>query len=158
MTATDSAIRDRVLTLIEEIVPTSLSHDRFIRYRNEGDGDFHSFAQTAPQIRRFQVRDTGDEQLPQVSNTLVEEIETEMLILVAYPQNARASKTNALGRDDVMGDDWKAINYAIGIAGRGNFSGANDCTPLGCTKTIDRAGKVDFLTIKARFLYWRSTT
>ena len=157
-TATAKAIRNRVLDLVEAITPTSLSGDAFRRYRNEGGGDFHAFAQSAPQIRRFQVRDTGDDAPPSVSDMLVEERILDLDVTVAYPQDSRAGSTNALGRDDIIAEDWKAIDNAIGWLGAGNFSGAYDCTPLGATKSVERAGKVDFLIVKARFQFWRTTT
>ena len=64
----------------------------------------------------------------------------------------------ALDRDDLMVQDWKKLDFAIGICGGGNFSGSNDCTPMGCTKTVERDGKVDFLVIRAKFMFWCATT
>lgn len=156
--STDDAIRDRILTLIEALTPTSLAGDKFRRYRNEGDGDFHAFAQDNPQLRRFQARDTGEDAPPAVSNMITEERELHLDITISYPQTARTGRNNALDRDDVMIEDWKKIDFAIGICGGGNFSGTNNCTPLGCTKSVERVGKVDFLVIRAQYRYWRSTT
>ena len=160
MTATAEAIRDRVITLIEAQTPTLLPHDRFRAYRNEGGADLFDWAQknTAGAFRRTQVRALGEDQPPAVSNMLVEERILELQVAIAYPQDARAGRNNALDRDDAIVADWKKIDFAIGICGGGNFSGSADCTPLGCTKSIERVGKVDFLMIKARFQFWCSTS
>jgi len=158
VTATAEAIRDRAIALIKALTPTKLTGNRFDPYRNEGAGDFISFAQDTPQFRRFQARDVGDDAPPAVSNTQVEERELTLEVRVSYPQTARTGRDNALDRDDAIVADWKLIDHAIGILGAGNFSGANDCTPLGATKSVERVGKVDFLVVRARFRFWCSTT
>lgn len=156
MTATAEAIRDRCIALIEAIAPTLFTKDAFRRYRNEGKGDFAAWASAnaAACRRRFQARDVGDDQTPPVSNLVAEERFLDLQIMVAYPQDSRAGRDNALDRDDVIVGDWKKIDFAIGVYGAGNFSGVNNCTPLGASKTVDRVGDVDFLIIKARYQYW----
>jgi hypothetical protein len=159
-TATLEAIRDRILTVIEGITPSSLSSDKFRRYRNEGEGNFAEWAEKNPAgaFRRFQVREVGDDELPDVSDTTTERVQATLEILVAYPQNHRTGPANAMDRDDVMNQDWKAINAAVGIYGRGNFSSSHDCVPLGCTKSVERVGKVDLLVVRMRVQYVRSVT
>lgn len=157
--ATQESIRDRIYTLIEALAPTSLTKDKFRRYRNEGGADFEGFAEKDPAaaFRRVQVREVGDDEPPLVSNTTVERVRVRYHVVIAYPQTHRYGPNNAMDRDDVMNQDWKSINYAIGIYGRGNFSGANDCTPLGAVKSREQSGAVDYLVIAAEYEYQRAT-
>lgn len=159
-TATLEAIRDRVYTLIESQTPPSLTRDKFRRYRNEEGANFRDWAdsQLAGAFRRFQVREASDDNLPDVSDTTVERVRTTLEILVAYPQTARTGPANAMDRDDVMNQDWKLINAAVGIYGRGNFSGSYDCVPLGCVKSVEHGSKVDMLVVRMAVEYVRALT
>jgi hypothetical protein len=158
--ATAETIRDQVIVLLEALPPTSLTRDAFRRYRNEEGADFTAWAEknAAAAFRRFQVRQVGQDGAPDVSNTQFEAVELELEIRIAYPQTARYGAQNAMDRDKVRNQDWERINFAVGIYGRGNFSGTNDCTPLGAVETREAGGKIDFLVVTARFRYQRSTT
>lgn len=157
--ATAEAIRDRVLAIIEALAP-SPARPPFLRYRNEGNAKFPDWAQKNPgaALRRLQARDDGRDQDPDVSSLIEEDQQLLIIIEIAYPQTSRLGHEAALDRDDVMRDDYKLINFAIGLAGRANFSGGNDCTPLGCSKRVDEGIGIDMMVIEARFRYWRSTT
>lgn len=158
--ATAEAIRDRIYTLLESLTPTSLSADKFRRHRNELGADFDAWAEknAAGALRRFQVREVGDDELPLVTNTTTERVRLRVSIRIAYPQTHRYGSANAMDRDDVINQDWLKINYTIGIYGRGNFSSTNDCTPLGCVKSRETGTTVDYLVVTADFEYERSTT
>jgi hypothetical protein len=156
--ATQEGIRDRVIALIEALVPSLLSSDRFRSARNEYGADFQSWADQNPAAawRRFQVREVGDDAPPEVSSITEERVRLQLELVVAYPQGHRAGPRNAMDRDDAINADWKLINAAIGMYGRANFSGAHDCTPLGATKTRDAGQKVDFLVVRAQYEYQRA--
>ncbi len=156
--ATVEAIRDQCCTLVEAITPTSLSSDKFRRWRNEGNADFVDAMEKNPTaaFRRFQIRQRGTDELPLVSDTTTERIELTLEWRGAYPQSARYGNANAMDRDDVINQDWKSINYKIGLYGRGNFSSTNDCTPLGATMEMDHGAGVDYLVLTVRFEYERS--
>lgn len=158
--ATAEAIRDRLYTLVEGITPTSLSADKFRRYRNEDAAGFDEWAEKNPgaAFRRVQIREVGDDEPPLVSNMDTERVRVTFEIRIPYPQTHRYGPANAMDRDDVANQDWRAINYKIGIYGRSNFSGSYDCTPLGAVKSRDAGGKIDYLVITADFEYERSTT
>lgn len=158
--ATAEAIRDRILTLIESLTPTSLSADKFRRFRNELDADFDEWAEKNPAgaFRRFQVREVGEDGEPSVSDTTQETVIVEYEIRIAYPQTHRYGASNGMDRDDVRKQDWKKIKHTIGCDGRGNFSGTHDCTPLGASEQREAGGKVDYSVIRARFEYTRLTT
>lgn len=156
--ATAAAIRDRVIQLIEWVDPVSLTGTRFRRYRNEWGADFNEASEKNPagMFRRFQVRNLGNDEPPEVSNMVHEERRLALEILIAYPQDHRAGRDNALDRDDIIEEDWDYIDFNIGICGRANFSGTHDCTPIGCTKEIERGGVVDFMVIRAEFIFQRA--
>jgi len=160
MASTQAAIRDRVRALIESLTPTTLSADKFRSSRNEAGADFQSWAESNPAaaLRRFQARFDGSEDPPEVSNTDADLRHATMVILIAYPHTARYGADQAMDRDDVVQQDFKKIEQAIGIYGRANFSGAFDCTPLGNEgapmKDTDRGTSVDFLRITARFSFY----
>ena len=156
--ATAETIRDRSIQLIEWTDPPSLTSTRFRRYRNEGGADFRDWAEKnlAASFRRFQVRNLGNDEPPTISNTDFEERRLSLQILIAYPQTNRAGSDNALDRDDIIEQDWDYIDFNIGLCSRGNFTGTYDCTPLGCTKEIERGSVCDFMVIRAEYLYKRA--
>lgn len=148
-TTTEAAIRDRMITVISGLTPVSLA-DRFAEYRNEGDGDFVTWASKNPDAawRRFQVRDNGDDTLPLVSNDSMDEHLVTFVILVAYTQSSRAGAKNALDRDRVMKEDQHAFERSIGLGGAANFATPNPDASLRSSKTKRVILKgVDFLQI-----------
>jgi hypothetical protein len=153
-------IRDRAIAVIGALVPNHPLNARFIKYRNEGDGDFVAWCESVPGacFRRFQVRQTGDEG-PPVSNTDTEERKLTLTVTVAYPQNARTGPDQALDRDDIIDEDFKQLDFAVGIYGRVNFSAPYpDAMPLGMIKTIVHGQAVDFLVLEEVFVYQRLTS
>lgn len=126
-TTTSSAILDTMLSVVEALTPTSLPGDKFRRYRNEGAGNFEDWAEAEPAsaFRRFQIRDTGAEDPPLVSDTTTAETLRTFTALVAYPHNSRTGPKNALDRDRVMTEDQHQIESAIGLFGGANFADAS---------------------------------
>lgn len=144
-----------MLTLVEAIVPALGQPTRFKRFLNEGDADFREWAQGNPAscFRRFQIRDTGDEDMPDVTNTDREAIIMPYHALVSYAQDARGGKTNALGRDDIMSSDRKQLLHAIGLSGYVNFP---DATCLFHKATRIEGKGVDFIAIELRYRFYRA--
>ncbi len=158
---TSEGIRDRIIALITAITPAAPVTPAFRAYRNEEGGDFRAFAaaNAAGALRRFQVRDNGEDHGVTVSNTDYDEREATFTVLIAYPQNARAGRQNAMDRDDCSDADFHKLDYAIGIYGRANFTVAtlSDCTPLGLEKVgVEHGQGVDFLVLRGTFRYLRS--
>lgn len=156
--STVEAIRDRVITLIEQVDPVVLTSTRFRRHRNEGGAVFRDVVEKTPagSLRRFQVRNLGSEDVPSVTNMDFREQLLALEIVVAYPQDHRAGRENAMDRDDMIESDWGEIDMNIGICGRGNFGSTYDCTPMGATKEIERGAVCDFLVIRAEYLFKRA--
>lgn len=155
---TQATIRDRIHTLLEALDLPWDVRTRLRRYRNEGDGDFTTWAEAnaAGALRRLQVRADGTEDPPEVSNTDSDMRHCTFIVRVAYPQSGRYGTDGALDRDDVMDQDFGEIEKMIGIYGRGWFFSTHDCTPLGALKETEVGAGVDFLIVRARFSYYRS--
>jgi hypothetical protein len=158
---TAESIRDRAIAVIGALTPGHLFGARYAKYRNEGKGDFVEWALANPAaaLRRFQVRTTDDEP-PGTSNTDYEERRVKLTITVAYPANARTGPDQALDRDDIITEDYKQLDFAVGVYGRANFSPPNpDAMPLGFSpQNIVRGGAVDFLVIEEWLTYQRLTS
>lgn len=156
--ATAESIRDRIRTVIEYIDPVSDFSVKFRRYRAENGVRFRDAMEAAPAacLRRFHVRNVSTEDLPLVSNIDFAQYQLDLEIEIAYPRTNRFGPDGALDREDVIDQDWKEIDFNIGICGRANFAGTFDCTPIGCTpKNVDEGEAVDFLTFRASYLYTR---
>jgi len=156
---TAELIRDHIIELVEAITPTLLLGDKFERYLNEGDADFVTWCAAHPEsvFRRFQVRDTGDDHPPDISNLDVESRLVTFEIRVAYPQTSRYGKNNALDRDDVMSADQHQIEHTVGLCGYANFTGAsapNAAWVEGATRR-DQDGGIDFLVITQTMRFYR---
>ncbi len=160
MTATVAAIRDRAHDVLETLELPHESRTRLRRYRNEGDGNFQTWAESNPSgcLRRFQIRSDGTEQPPEVSNTDVDMRHVTLVVRVAYPHSQRYGVDGALDRDDVIDADFGEIEKVVGIYGRQFYSGSHDCTPLGIVdgREMEIGTSVDFLVLRARFSYYRS--
>ena len=158
-TSTAAAIRDRAITVIKAIVPSSDSTLHFIPFENEFAADFRYAMNGAPDggHRRFQVRTTGLGRGPTVTNSDVEERILELEVVVAYPQDHRWGADNALDRDDVMEQDRNLIETEIGVRGAANFTASTaDACWLDADFEIpfERDSACDFLVIRQRMSYW----
>ncbi len=162
-TTTPSAIRDRIYTVIEALTPGSLAGDKFHRYRNEGGANFEKWAEAHPTAarRRFQVRKHGTVPPADVSNCDVERRIVTFKVRVAYPQTSRDGDAGAMDRDDAIDHDQQAIEYAIGMCGRANFSSSVDATyPDACwlpeqDMEVIAGDGVDFLEMTLAYSYNR---
>lgn len=158
-TTTPAAIRDRAITVIEALVPST--DVRFRAYRNEGGADFQQWCEDNPAScrRRFQVRTEGGTLTPPVSDTLVEEHQVTLVILVAYPQTNRDGRDAALDRDDTLDVDAFQIDKAIGMLGKANFTPPTyaDATWIEGSPADRIVGDAaDFLELRLTYIYKRS--
>lgn len=158
--STPEAIRDRAITVITALTPASGSDVKFVAYRNEGGADFRAWAEQNPDAcrRRFQVRSRGGTETPPVSNTVIDEHQVTLTVLVAYPQTGRDGAGQALDRDDTLDADAFQIDKAIGMLGAANFtpSTADACWISGSPADREEGDGVDFLVLELTYLYWRT--
>lgn len=150
-----------MIVLIESISPSILSSDRFRHSQDEGDGDFATWAETNPPgaFRRFQVRDAGVDEPPEITDLRASLLKATLVITVAYPHTARAGREWARDRDDCIDEDWRKILLAIGPGhGAANFFGAHDCAVVSCTKGVEIGETCDLLTATADLHYYLDLT
>lgn len=160
VTTTVEAIRDRILEVLEGETPRLLAGDRFVRYRNEADGDFVAWAEAFPTaaLRRVQVRDTGEDEPPEVTGGGIAWRTVILEILVAYPQTGRAGEKNALDRDRVIEEDIDQIAHAVGRWGAGRFvAPAAEAAWEGSDETVAVGNGVDFLIIRQKMGFWATS-
>lgn len=124
-TTTAAAVVTRTIAVIRGLVPTVLAGDEFREYRNEDDFIDAMEANPTGALRRFEVRDTEEDEEPDHSEVNIEEQVITIEVTVAYPHTARYGAEQALDRDDCMKADEELIVDAIGPRGRGNFSAVN---------------------------------
>lgn len=158
MTTTSAAIRDRMLTVVEAVVPASHSGQRFARHREEMDFRAWADANPAACLRRFSVRDLGDARPALVSNTDVELVRAIFEVVIAYPLNFRfGTGTAALGLEDVVDQDRHRIEHAVGMRGYANFTAATGAEAAWVEgETARETSKVRFLVIAQTMEFYRS--
>ena len=158
-TTTPAAIRDRMLTVIEALTPTSDSAIKFLRHPNEGAGDFIEWAESTPAAayRRVQVIETGEDGPPETSSGIEEERTVTFRVTIAYPLDQRYGTDLALDRHDVIREDQRRIERAIGMHGKANFTPSSypDATWLQDGSGADRqqGEACDYLVLTIRMLY-----
>ena len=160
ITPSAASIRDRIIEVIEGLSPLVLSANPFLRFRNEGGADFESWSEENPQacLRRFQVRDTGEDSPPTISNTDVEFVHVTFEIVVSYPQTHRFGPDNALDRDDLMKSDQRQIEHAVGLCGYANFIDPHPSAAWESGTTDRRIGQsTDFLVIRQVMCFYQAT-
>lgn len=118
-----ASIRDRIATVITALTPTRLASDKFREYRNESAA-FIEWCEANPvsAFRRFQVTESGSDEPPETSSVMEEERKATFQVIIAYPQNSRAGSQQSLDRQDMMREDQRIIERAIGMTGAANFT------------------------------------
>lgn len=156
---TPGAIRDRMLTVIEALTPTSATNVPFLRHVSETNGNYIEWAETNPAaaFRRVDVRYSGAEEAPETSSGVEEEHQRTFTVTIAYPLDTRYGADLSLDRDDIIAEDQFKIEKAIGMLGKANFTGPTypDATWLRDGSGADRqAGEAcDFLILTLRYAY-----
>lgn len=158
-TTTAEAIRDRIISLIRALTPNQLTANKFDLFTDEREADIRAWAASVGQgsFRTFQVRETGQDNPPDISNMDVESRLVTFEITVCYPQTSRAGKNAARDRDDLITDDQHLIEHNVGMCGYANFTGAsapNAAWYSGETRR-DREDGIDYLVITQTMRFYR---
>ncbi len=123
MTTTAAEIRNACLDAVEALTPRTLSGDRFERHRadsSSGQTFEEWLGAKQQQVRRFVVRDTGVRGMPTVSNMDVIRERVTFEVVVAYPVSNRYGVDGDLSLEDVIDEDKRQIDHAIGLHGSAN--------------------------------------
>lgn len=147
------SIRDAMIAVVEDIVPSTLSSDRFRPHREHGD--FRDWAIAHPNgcLRRFSIRASGDVSPPLVTNTDVEWVETGFECVVAYAAGGRHGEKFLTAIDDVMESDLRLIEHRIGTNGYAHYGQNIARASVTTVGTLREQGLVAFgvLTLNAGF-------
>lgn len=163
MTTTSAAIRDLCLTAVEALTPRTLAGDRFDRHREDRQGGvtFEEWVISDPLacLRRFAIRDTGARAAPSVMGGNYQRDRVTFEVVVAYPVINRYGLTAGRALEDVIDEDQKQIEYAIGPFGSATFGA--DTSPLvipGSFPSWDRIPleSLQLLVGRVAFEFWRT--
>lgn len=152
---TAESIRDRIIAVIESLEPTSLSSDKFRSYRNETAGFIEwCESSTTGAFRRFQVTETGADEPPETSSVADEQRRATFQVIVAYPQTGRYGEDQALDRHDIMREDQRLIERAIGMTGAANFTSPYpDATWVSGDTARESGEACDFLVVSQTMIF-----
>lgn len=153
-------IRARIATVITALTPTSLTGDKFRESRYESGDEFVSDCEANPAgaVRRFHVIETGEDEPPETSSVTEEERRSTFVVTVAYPKTARYGADQSVDRYEVMRQDQRIIERAIGMHGKANFTSPHpDATWLidgsGTDRLTGDDQACDYLVITQRMLF-----
>lgn len=156
MATTAGAVRDRMISLVEDITPAIHAQQKLRAHREQNDFREASGAVPGSCLRRFSITFLGDTTQALVTDYQTERVEETVEVVIAYPTDWRHGGTQQLGLHDVMASDAKKIDATIGVA-------ASDSTLKGLatifrndSKSREDAGPVQFSVIAYRIEYARS--
>jgi hypothetical protein len=157
---TRGEIRDRIDTVIRELIPALDSMLPFRRFTDELGADFRRYALDNPAgaTRLYQVTDLAQSP-PLVSNADVVLVEATFEIVVAYAQSHVFGANAARARRDAIEKDEAAILAAVGMHGRANFTPPtypDACWVSGEEPEREEREGVDFLVIRQVMQFYRA--
>lgn len=158
MTTTAAAIRNACMDAIEALTPRTLAGDLFERHKDDASNGL-SFEEwlgaKQSQMRRFIVRDTGVRRPPAVSNADVVWDSVTFDVVVAYPLSNRYGLDGGRSLEDVVDEDQRQIDHAIGLHGSANMP--TDAVFMVGESSWDRVKAETYIFIIGRLTYrfWR---
>jgi len=152
-TTSFASFRDAQAVKVTALTPTSLGGVKFVEHRDEQD--FRDWVVTNPQscLRRYAIEDLFEPSLPEITNGDVWWWEGTEEVVIAYPDTGYGPQ-NARDRNDVMREDFYAIDTAIG-ARAGAYSSGH--AVLSDVQQEPYEG-VTLLVLTYTYRFWRGET
>ena len=154
-TTTFETIREQQEALMEALTPNRHASTPFRVAREELD--FRAWAENNPVacFRRFSIRTIGPNDPAEVTSLDVEEITSEVEVLIAYPKHlAKYGPENLQDMDDLINQDEFQVRDAIGSKGYSNWvSGQSDANE---TAFREDGENVTFLNVSIELRYYRA--
>lgn len=156
-TTTMAAITAKQRAIIAALVPTKSIRRRFEQHA--GRRDFIDWAETNPGrcLRAFEVIDTGEASVPDVSDLNVAlELGTSE-VTIAYPhQWADYGRDNRRAMEAMIEADMRQVDDAIGLNGIANYL-PGQCKAIGAARVVEGDG-VTFSVLRYEIEYYRSVS
>lgn len=154
-TTTIETIRENMETLIHALTPTSHAQVKFRVER--GEVPFREWCQANPtaSFRRYAIEQTGRSEPGEVTNLDIEEVRTELEIMVAYPKEwGRYGPQNIQDLRDTLDADAMQLRNAVGHKGNADWvAGQHDARD---SHVFEDGSPVAFLVITLDTAYYRS--
>lgn len=154
-TTSYESIRASQITAIRAITPTCLADVSYLPHLEETE--FRDWAQenATAALRRFSVLDLFDYDDIETSNTDVEWTIGRNEVVVAYPRDYRYGAENRRDLNDVIREDERQLEGAIGARGYSNYT---DAAAIREGFTVEETDSVVFLVLTYRFHFWRDVS
>lgn len=149
-------IRARMAAVITSLTPASLSGNPFRESRYESGDEFTADCEGQPAgaFRRFHVIESGGEEPPETSSGIEHEVENTFTVTVAYPKDGRAGSGQTTRRYEVMREDQRIIETAVGMLGKANFTSPYpDATWVGGGSDRSSGESCDYMVLTFRMIY-----
>ena len=153
MTTTFETLRDEAAVLLAAVTPVSFEGVSFERHRDEVD--LRAWAPTYPDscFRRFAIRDLLEYDGPSTSTHEQEWWPGRCEVAIAYPADYRYGEQNKRDQRDVMREDERYVDEAIGTHAYASYTEGWFANP---TITHEEGPDVSFLVLTYEFQFNRS--
>jgi len=160
-TTTSAAIRDLMATTLAAVTPESHAHVKFRQFREDHSSAFRDWCNANPQgcERKFSIRDRGGASAPMSAGGLVEWVERDFEVVIAYPRMWNPGSQGALDLDDVIEADERLVAKSIGTHGYSSLVSATttaNATVIHADASLERTASCVFLVLPMSVSYLRS--
>lgn len=156
LTTTFEAIRNWMISNIEDLLPDKKSGDPFRVHR--GEQGFFAWAQAKPDacFRRFDIAHNWDVEIAGTTDGTTQQWRHTFTVAVAYPaQYGRYGIENHRDLDDYIDSDFAQISRTIGMRGSYNFVAGHELNDLQSMR-VDNLGAAWVLALTYFVQYDRS--
>lgn len=156
-----AAIMDTMITTVKALAPTFQSGVTFKPWdglaNNNPKVTFREWCEANPtaSFRYFSIRRVGNVLPPTVTNTDLEEVESEVECVTAYPMDNRYGKDGGKDMDDVIEADNTKIEHAIGTNGYQTIETAGDACVMTQGSSIEVGSACAFGVLTMRVIWKR---
>lgn len=158
-----ASVIDTMRTAVKALTATTHSGVPFKIWDGVANSDpkikFREWCEANPtsSFRWFSIRRASGITPPFVTNTDLEEVETEVECVIAYPNDNRYGKDGGKDRDDAIEADMNQIANAIGTNGFQTIETAGDACSITLSDEIEEGTACAFGVVRLRVIWKRAT-
>ena len=157
MSTTPAAIRDRIAVLVTTLSPTTDTGQPFVEHTEQEPIREWAVANPASCLRHFSARWLPDTSPPLVTDTVAEQVERDLEIVIAYPVDWRHGNKQLVDLATVVDEDTRKIAITVGTEGASNLANTS-ATVLTTVETSEDLGPVHVGVVRLHVLYYRSNS